>query len=238
MSLDAEWQRRRQAEKTRQEHDSRLYERYNRGALYLQQGVPAGAIEEYRGAVELEPERGASYALLASALAAAGRFDDAQDCYHRALELEPAEAAHHNNLAVLLVRSDRLEEALQHFQKALELDPQRTATFTFNIGAALLNAGQAAEALPSLRLAARSNPALALAQFFLGLALFRTSVESSADLRSVSKPIRSEMIAAFERYLGLTPDGDYAARARDYLQVLGVSSPALQPPVSVPEQHL
>ncbi|MGH9861903.1 MAG: tetratricopeptide repeat protein [Candidatus Acidiferrales bacterium] len=235
MSLDAEGQRRRQAEKTRQELDSRLFEHYNRGALYLQQGEPAQAIEEYRRALELDPVRNSSHALLASALTAAGRLEEAQDSYRRALELEPAEAAHHNNLAALLVRSHRLKEALYHFQKAVELDPQRAATFHFNMGAALLNAGQATEALPPLRQAARSDPAFPVAQFFLGTALIRTSITSSADLRSVSKAIRSEMIAAFERYLELAPDGDFAARARDYLQALGASSPVLLPPVSVPE---
>jgi len=237
MSLDPELARRQQAEKARQEHDSLLFERYNRGALYLQQSEPARAIEEYRRAVELDPQRGASYALLASALAAAGRFDDAQDSYRRALELEPAEAAHHNNLAALLVRGDRLEEALRLFRKAVELDPQRAATFQFNIGAALLNASQTVGALPSLRQAVRSDPALAIAQFFLGAALFRTSSQSSADVRSVSKEIRSEMIAAFEHYLQLAPDGDYADRARDYLQVLGASARALLPPGPVPELH-
>ena len=221
-SLDPELERQQQAELQRRQQQDRLQGHFSRGVRHLEQGRSEQAIEEFKAALELEPDRGATYALLAAATAAADRRDEAIDYYRRALALEPGEAAHHNNLGTLLARRGRLEEALSHFEKAAQLDPDRAATYRFNIGAALLNAGRPGDAIPALRQALRSDPTLAVGHYFLGLALVRTSPRSAAESGSEHIEPRPGTIEAFQRYLQLEPDGEYAEPARGYLKQLGV----------------
>lgn len=237
LHLTPEIERQQEVEQKRQEHSDRLNGYYNRGARFLRDNLPREAVEEYRNAVLLEPENGTSYALLAAALAAAGRRDDAIDSYRRALELEANEAAHHNNLGSLLVRAGRLEDALLHFKKAALLDPERAATPQFNLGAALLNVGRVEEALPALRQAVRLDPTMAVAQFFLGTALFRVAEKQSSRPWSERPRERAEIVSAFQRYLQLEPEGVYVRQARDYLELLGVAPPPmLLPQVPPPEE--
>lgn len=221
--LDPELEFQQKAERQRQERAERLQRHYNRGVRHLREDHPPQAIEEFEAALELEPDRAVTYAMLGAAYAAAERRTQAIDSYRRALALQPGEAAHHNNLATLLARAGRLEEALSHFHNALRLDPERAGTYQFNIGAVLLNAGQPAEAIPPLRQATRKDPTLGVAHYFLGLALYRTSPRRPTKPAGVRLKPRKGTIEAFRRYLQLEPDGEYAEHARDYLKELGAA---------------
>lgn len=235
-TLDPELERRREADRQHQEQQTLLQGHYNRGARYLREEKPEEALKEFQAALELEPNRGPIYALIGTAYAAAEQTDAALKAYQRALELEPAEGAHHNNLGTLLVSAGRLPEALEHFRRAAQLDPDRAASYQFNLGAALLNAGRPEEAVPPLQQAIRSDPTLAVAHFFLGVALFRTSPRqpsAEAPNRVAGRPGTE---AAFQRYLQLEPEGEYAPAARDYLEQLGVpASDMLLPAVPTPQ---
>jgi tetratricopeptide (TPR) repeat protein len=235
-TLDPELERQRDADRQRLERQHLLQSYYNRGARYLREEKPEEALKEFQAALELEPNPGTIHALLGAAYAAAGQADAALEAYQRALQLEPAEGAHHNNLGTLLVSAGRLQEALEHFRKAARLDPDRAASYQFNLGAALLNDGRPDEAVSPLQQAVRSDPTLAVAHFFLGVALFRTSPrQPSADGpdRVAGRPGTE---AAFQRYLQLEPEGEYAAAARDYLEQLGVpASDLLLPAVPAPQ---
>lgn len=215
--LDPELERERDAERQERERAEKLRQHHSRAVRYLQQGNPEDALQEFESVHELEQETGTSYALLAAAHAAAGHNQDAEAAYRRALALEPNEAAHHNNLGALLAGTGRLEEALNHFQRAAELDPGQAGTYEFNQGAALLNAGQAERALDPLRRAVRADPTLAVAHYFLALALVRLAPPPAADQAKA----RGEAIDAFQRYLQLEPEGEFAELAGDYLEQLG-----------------
>lgn len=233
--LDPELARQQQALRQRLEHEQRLQRHFNRGTRLLREGKPEEAIEEFQAALEMEPDRHVTFALLGSAYAEADRQPEAIAAYRRAIELEPNEAAHHNNLATLLVRKGELDEALSHFATAAQLDPERAATYLYNSGAALLNAGHPEEALPRLRQAVRSDPKLAVAHYFLGLALLRTSRRTGEQGGGRIDP-QPGTIKAFQQYLRLAPDGEYAESARNHLRQLGVAPPEmLLPDVSPPE---
>lgn len=236
--LDPELERQREADRQRREHEEHLQEYLNRGLRHLNDAHPERALEEFQAALELEPSRGGTYALLGAAYAAADRRPEAMDSYRRALELEPGEGAHHNNLAILLVRSGQLEEALAQFGKAAQLDPDRAATYQFNSGATLLNAGRPADALSALRLATRRDPTFAVAHYFLGLALLRTSPRRSPEGGPERIEPRPGTLEAFQRYLQLAPDGEYAESAREYLKQLGAGSPQLLLPALPPGGNL
>lgn len=221
--LDPELERQLQADRERRTREQRLENLYVLGARYLEEGQPEEALKQYQAALEMEPNRHVLYGLLGAAAAAAGHRDDALRYYRRAVELEPGEAAHHNNLGALLVEEGQLEEALVQFQQAAQLDPGGAATYEFNRGAALLNAGHPGEALAPLREATRRNPTLAVAHYFLGLASLRTSPRRTTETGGERVEPRPGTVEAFQRYLELAPDGDYAERARAILAELGVA---------------
>ncbi|MFQ5777861.1 MAG: tetratricopeptide repeat protein [Terriglobia bacterium] len=236
MRLSPELEQRREADRVGRERAEQLQRHYNRGNRLLNQGRPEEAIDEFKAALALEPERGSTEALLGMAYAAAGRTDEAREAYQRALALEPREAAHHSNLGALLVRKGKVEEGLARFEKAAQLDPERAALFLFNRGATLLNAGRPTEAVASLRRAIRRDPALAVAHYFLGLALLRTSLPPSEGPDPESIDPRPGTIEAFQRYLQLEPEGKYAEAARTYLEQLGAPPPeVLLPPAPPPD---
>lgn len=215
--LDPELERQRDAERQEREQEEQLRQHHSRAVRFLQQGNPEKALQEFENIQELEPESGTSHALLAAAHAAAGHNQEAEAAYRQALALEPNEAPHHNNLGALLAGTGRLEEALNHFRRAAELDAGQAGTYEFNQGAALLNAGQAERALDPLRRAVRADPTLAVAHYFLALALVRPGPASAAGQAKV----RGEAIDAFQRYLQLEPEGEFAGLASDYLEQLG-----------------
>jgi len=230
--LDPELERQLQADREQRAREEILENHYTLGARHLEQGRPEEALREFQAALKMEPNRHVLYALLGSAAAAAGRREEALGYYRRALELEPGEAAHHNNLGTLLVEEGKLDEALAQFQQAAQLEPERAATYYFNRGAALLNAGHPGEALSPLREAVRRNPTLAVAHYFLGLASLRTSPRRPAEAGGERVEPRAGTVEAFQRYLELVPDGEYAARTREILTELGVVPPAAPAPRS------
>ncbi|HXE74811.1 MAG TPA: tetratricopeptide repeat protein [Candidatus Xenobia bacterium] len=223
--LDPGLEQRREAERLRQAREDELERHYTSGARALADGKPEEAIREYQALIEKQPGQSTPHSLLGSAYAAAGRLEEAASAYRRALELEPREAAHHNNLGLVLIRSGQLDDGLRHIERAAQLDPERAATYEFNLGAALLNAGRPGDALAPLRRAVRSDPTFALGQYFLGLALLRTSPRRGEQIDA-----RVGTAEAFQRYLQLAPDGPYAADARAHLKQLGVpEAPAPTP---------
>lgn len=236
MTLSTELQQRRETDREEAERIARLKSHYNRGTRSLRDGDPEKAIEEFQAALAMEPNRGSTYAMLGTAYAAAGQQEAALEAHRRALSLEPNEAAHYNNLGTLLAEEGRLEQALEHLRRAAQIDSDRAATYQFNIGASLLNAHRAQEALPLLQQATRTDPTLAVAYYFTGLALLKTSPRpetANAEERAEAPP---GTIEAFQRYLQLEPDGDFAEQARTHLERLGApATDMLLPAVPSPE---
>jgi tetratricopeptide (TPR) repeat protein len=217
--LDPKLQQRRDAEREREARDDELEQHYSLAARYRQEGRAEDAIGEFQAALELDPDNATLYSLLGLACAEAGRLPEALAAQRRAIQLQPNEASHHNNLGTLLIRSGNINEGVGHIEQAARLDPERTATYEFNVGAALLNAARAREAIRHFRAALGSDPTFALAHFFLGVALVRSAGTDASGTQSVRRAPGA--VEAFQRYLQLAPDGEYAERAREYLKQLG-----------------
>jgi spermidine synthase len=123
-------------------------------------GDPAGAVEQYRRALELDPLDVQAHYNLGTALADLGRSDEALARYREAVRLQPSHAQAQHNLGAALANRGRLDEAIEHFRRAAALAPDRAIT-QHQLGRALGLAGRDAEALPALREAVRLAPGLA-----------------------------------------------------------------------------
>jgi len=81
------------------------------------------AVQCYKRAVAIDPNRAGTYNDLGSACRELGRVDEAERYYRQALKIQPRMAAAHNNLAILLKERRRYDDALLHARQALELKP-------------------------------------------------------------------------------------------------------------------
>lgn len=177
-----------------------LYEaQLNLGMVLLRLKKPAEAVPYLEAAAEARPKELRPRRYLADALFDTGEFARAAKSYAAVIELDPKSAAAELGLARSSVRTNQLKEAEAHFRKAAELDPTlKEALLELGplyekngqpaeaiavyrqfpesvaarelLGHLLVEAGNAAEAIPHLEWAVQKSPTaanrLALAQAY------------------------------------------------------------------------
>jgi Tfp pilus assembly protein PilF len=92
------------------------------GDVYFLQGHYRAAIESYRAARRLAPERAEIVDHLALAHLRAGLFARAAELYHESLALQPGRAHIYNELGLALKGAGRYREAADAYRRAIELD--------------------------------------------------------------------------------------------------------------------
>ncbi len=143
--------------------------RYNLG-LYLQNaGKWDGAIEQYRKALDLNPEYADARLNLGVALFRKGQVDEAIEQYQAALRLHPQYADAHIDLGVALFRKGRVDQAIEQYQTALKLNPDSVDALV-NLGAALAEKGDIDKAIEQYQAALKLNPDSVDAHVNLGAA--------------------------------------------------------------------
>lgn len=111
------------------EPDAALWH-FRRGLLYQEQKQLGPAVESFRRAIELAPERRERFLPLADSLAAAGLLPEATATYRALLadgsSLDASQRiAGHNNLAMTLAQQGQIPEAVDHWHRVLAIDPNR-----------------------------------------------------------------------------------------------------------------
>jgi tetratricopeptide (TPR) repeat protein len=128
---------------------------------------------------------------LGSALARAGRSDEAMPLFEKAIEIEQNYPEAHNNLGGAFYNQRRMAEAIEQFSTAVRLKPDY-AVAHLNLGLALHNRGRLDEAVAQYQEVIRLRPEDAEAHNHLG-----------AALRSLGRG--QEAIAQFKEALRLRP---------------------------------
>ncbi len=101
------------------------------GHLRLHQFDWAGAEQQFRHAIDLNPGYDTAHYYYANLLAAFGRFDEALAEARRALELDPLSANTRQNLLFILYLARRYEQAIESVTEALEMDPAYTGVYYY-----------------------------------------------------------------------------------------------------------
>lgn len=125
------------------------------------------AEENYRQALEVDPNFEAAHFDLGNVFARQGKLDEAREQYQETLKVAPDFAEAHNNLGNVLAAQGNLENAIQHFRQALRLGLTHSETH-FNLGNALVRQGRIEEAMDQFQEALKINPSFALAYLNLG----------------------------------------------------------------------
>ena len=118
---------------------------------------PDEAIGFCRAALVIRPRSSAVHDNLGSALAAAGRLEEAIKSYYTAIDLDSKNSAPHNNLGTVYWKMGRVQEAAKAYHEAIALNPRNSAAY-HNLGNILAAAGQVAGAIGAYRRSIELNP--------------------------------------------------------------------------------
>ena len=171
-----------------------------KGASAYMAGDYATALEQYRAAVERNPQDAESLSNLGQVLVRMNKTDEALQYFQRAVSILPDRWAYQFNLARALGLVGRLDESVTAYRRAQQLFPDDYVT-TFNLALMLHKRGDEDGAVDQYRKAIALQPEDA--SFRLALA---------ASLERLQK--RSEAAAAYQEYLRLSPSGPDADKVR------------------------
>lgn len=129
--------------------------------LYLGLGKPLDAVTHFRKSLEGRDTSAPAHYNLGTALAVAGRFDEAIPEYQRAITLDPAYAVAYANLGSVLLQQGRTREAVTNLEKAVQLNPQNVEALN-SLSVAYAAAGDTEKALAAIDRALELNPSDAM----------------------------------------------------------------------------
>ncbi len=133
---------------------------YDRALAYSARGDRPAAREEYRLALEVEPDFAEARANLAALLLEAGRHGEAIEEYREAIKAGVARAETYSSLGVALEREGRSREAASAYLTALRFNPDYKEAH-YNLALLRQKAGRTEEAVEGYRQAIRIDPAYA-----------------------------------------------------------------------------
>jgi arylsulfatase A-like enzyme/Tfp pilus assembly protein PilF len=159
---------------------------------YRDAGDLAGAVREYRRAVEMSPGDSQAGYELAMSLQASGRYDEATAALARVLESDAERPEAHNALGILYSLQGRPDAAREQFARVVELDPADPLAWN-NLGNALRELRQLDGAADAYRRSIGLAPRYAEPLNGLGSVL-------------VAQKRPGEALPLFDRALELQPD--------------------------------
>ena len=128
-----------------------------RAAVHVARGRYAAAAEEYRKALEVQPNDPTVHNKLGICYQQLGDDVLARREYDRALALDPGYGEVWNNIGTLEQARKRLKAAVRAYKKAIETKPSLANPWK-NLGSAYLSLGQAEEAFEAYQEAFRIDP--------------------------------------------------------------------------------
>jgi tetratricopeptide (TPR) repeat protein len=127
------------------------------GVALQKQDRKAGAMAEFRKALQIAPDLVEAHNDLANLLDDAGKPEEALAEYQEALRLNPDATPSHNNLGALYVELGRFDAAMKQYAESARLDPDDWHP-PYLTGQALLKQGRDAEAISCFRKAVLLGP--------------------------------------------------------------------------------
>ena len=160
------------------------------------------------------------------------RYEMASTDYQKAIDLRKGNeaaakdpeantkmAAYYNNLAEVYAKSNKLDDAVKAYQQSEQLDPAHAAQYNFNIGAILTNAGKVDDAITYFDKVIAADPTKADAYYWKGVNLIGKETMDKNN-KVIAPPGTAE---AFQKYLELQPNGQFAEPAKSMLASIGAS---------------
>ncbi len=143
------------------------------------------------------------------------KYAKAVEDYKKAIAIKPV-GAYYNNLGEALVKAGDVPGAVAAYNQAAQIDPTNAGQYYFNEGAVLTNTGKVDEAVAAFDKAIQADPNKADAYYWKGV-----------DMMGKAKLVGNKMEAppgtaeAFNKYLELAPEGQFAGPAKEMLGTIG-----------------
>src|SRR5262249_42345563 len=149
------------------------YEQLFNRALELQQaGDTLGAIDTYKAALTLSPDRADALTKLGAAYGRLGQFDDAIKQYEAALKADPSSSAARLNLALAYYKSARPTQAIAELKRVVAVEPEARNAYLV-LADCYLQTGQDQEVVALLKPRERMFENDLAYAYILGTALLR-----------------------------------------------------------------
>jgi len=217
-----------------QKQFSGLKATFDQATLLTQQQRYAEAAAMFEQALPLAKDKNVPIVLyqLANAYSNAAKQEQNRDArmqdqqkavedYQKALQLTPNDAGVHNNLGSLYAEMGKVTDAQAEFQKAAELNPTGASGYYYNLGVVMVNQGKMDEASVALKKSTDLDPTNANAFYWYGMALLgKAGTKADGTIEVV--PGTAE---AFQTYLKLKPNGEWAQAAAASLEQLQAKVP-------------
>jgi len=173
---------------------------YRIGILSNKLGNSEGAVQEFRAALQLDPNHVEARRAMAAFYVNRGatarqqhRLDEALRNLQEAVKVDPGLSTAHLELGQAYEESGRLAEAVQEYQAAVNADA-KNLTAQLHLGQALNAQQQYAQAVTTFTAVLESNPDKAEAYAGLGVAYFHQGQRDEAK-RAFDQAIRKHLIA-------------------------------------------
>jgi len=173
---------------------------YRIGVLSNKLGNSEGAVQEFRAALQLDPNHVEARRAMAAFYVNRGatarqqhRLDEALRNLQEAVKVDPGLSMAHLELGQAYEESGRLAEAVQEYQAAVNADA-KNLTAQLHLGQALNAQQQYAQAVTTFTAVLESNPDKAEAYAGLGVAYFHQGQRDEAK-RAFDQAIRKHLIA-------------------------------------------
>lgn len=159
---------------------------------YLERGDTARALEQYRLALQINPDFADTYTNIGLIYSQLGLIQQAVEYYEKALNLKPASPEGHNNIGVAYLRLGMFDKAESSFLESLKLNRQQPGVYN-NLGDAYEKMGLVDKAIGQYQRALQIQEDNAEALNHLGIALAKKGEIDAA-------------IGNFEKALQIDPD--------------------------------
>ena len=176
----------------------------------------AGAEQELKRAIELNPNSGNAYDFYGLMLSALERYDEAIEMQRRAHELDPL--AHRIDIVTTLLRVGRYDEALRAVTRVLEVEPHLALAHA-TLGWAYLLKGMPDQGLIRLQKAVSLSPesTLYLAQLGQAFAMVGQTEQAREVLRQLDGLSHQRYVSPYHMAYVYTGLGEHD-RAMDWLE--------------------
>jgi tetratricopeptide (TPR) repeat protein len=182
------------------------------GNKFALEGKDAEAIEEFKKALEKNPDRPDVMAYMAESYRKLDKNNEALEFYQKAIALSPNDAVLYTNMGVVLDKLGKTAESQEAFKKSASVNPGGSAQSYFNLGATLVNSGKTTEAIDSFKQAIAVDANHAEAHYELGLLLAGKAETMPESIRLMQRYVQigqkpdhvevaKQMITALEQML-------------------------------------
>lgn len=146
---------------------------------YDSQGLFDKAIEEFKKAIECDPDMAVLYKNVGGIYGKQGRYDEAEKYLQKAISIDPNIYDAYNSLGAIYEKEGRLDKAEDALRKSIQVSPKNHASY-YNLGVVYNKQGNLDKAADAIIQAIRINPlekrypeSLSTIYFNRGIAYFK-----------------------------------------------------------------